>query len=213
MASLSRNLYYIPGLAPHGRFILRAMRLSIKLRQGTLEIVIKEVLLSIRATYQTILSSPLTNVTRHSVIWPYAMTTLLRSDSYQSVTFLLNWTFYRIMRNFHRIFATVWHAFKGCLPLRTTSYFPFWGFADAQIVETSFTESTPMLPLYLTRHSSNCERFPCSIVLTPAYTWSNPIFGLAYVLFGETNPFTELVVIFANCAIRTSFRIFADFAS
>ena len=44
------------------------------IRHETLEIVIEEVLWSIRGFYQTIWSFPLTNVKWHSVNWPYTMT-------------------------------------------------------------------------------------------------------------------------------------------
>ena len=50
--------------------------------------------------YQTIWSFPLTNIKWHSVTWPYTMTTPYWSD------FLPNSTFYRILRGFHRTFAT-----------------------------------------------------------------------------------------------------------
>ena len=51
----------------------QAFRTGIRL--GTLEIVIEEVLWSIRVSYKTIWSSPLTNVKWHSVAWPYTVTT------------------------------------------------------------------------------------------------------------------------------------------
>ena len=70
------------------------------IRQGTLEIVIEEVLWSIRGSYQTIWSFPLTNVKWHSVTWPYTITTPYWSD------FVPNSTFYRILSCFHRTFVT-----------------------------------------------------------------------------------------------------------
>ena len=70
------------------------------IRQGTLEIVIQEVLWSIWGCYQTIWSFPLTNVKWHSVTWPYTMTTPYWSD------FVPNSTLYRILSCFHRSFAT-----------------------------------------------------------------------------------------------------------
>ena len=92
---ISQLIRYARACSSCGCFILRATRLSNKLtsnktiRQGTLEIVIKEVLWSIRGSYQTIWSFPLTNVKWHSVTWPYIMTTYW-SD------FVPNSTFYRI---------------------------------------------------------------------------------------------------------------------
>ena len=41
------------------------------------------------------------------------------------------------------------------------------------------------------------------LTLTPPDNQSCPIFGLAYVLLIETNPFPELVVIFPDYALRT----------
>ena len=112
MASLFHSLYDMPWLAP--RTVIR---------QGTLEIVIEEVW-SIRGSYQTIRSFPLTNVKWHSVTWPYTMTTAYWSDS------VPNSTFYRILRGFHRTFATVVACRQGALtPPNTLSRlfetFPF----------------------------------------------------------------------------------------
>ena len=55
---------------------------------------------SIRGSYQTIWSFPLTNVKWHSVTWAYTMTTAYWPD------FVPNSTFYRILRGFLRTFAT-----------------------------------------------------------------------------------------------------------
>ena len=46
--------------------------------------VMEKVLWSIQRSYQTIWSSPLPNTKWHSVIWPYTMETLNRSDFKQS---------------------------------------------------------------------------------------------------------------------------------
>ena len=61
---------------------------------------LREVLWSIRGSYRTIWSFLLTIVKRHSVTWPYTMTTPYWSD------FVPNSTFYRILSGFHRTFAT-----------------------------------------------------------------------------------------------------------
>ena len=102
MASLFRKLFDMSGLAPRmdvlswGR---RDFQISFSNRDA-LEIVIEEVLSSIRGSYQTIWSFPLTNVKCHSVTWPYTMTTPYWSD------FVPNSTFYWILSGFHRTFAT-----------------------------------------------------------------------------------------------------------
>ena len=156
IASLSRSLYDMPGLAPR---ILRATRLSNKLlEQGyvkeSLKSSIQEVLWSIQGSYQTIWSFPLTNVKWHSMTSPYTMTTPYWSD------FVPNSTFYRILIGFHRTLRRVWHADRGRLLLRTHG------------------------PVTL---------------------------GLAYVLLVETNPFSELVVIFPDYALRISLGTFSIF--
>ena len=122
------------------------------IRRGTLEIVIEEVLWSIRGSYQTIWSFPLTNVKWHSVTWPYTMTTPYWSD------FVPNSTFYRILRGFHRRFATGVACRKG--------------------------------------------------TLTPLDNWFRP-FWTCIVLLVKTNPFTALVVIFTDYALRISLGTFS----
>ena len=82
---ISQLIRYARACSSYGCFIL---------------IVIEEVLWSIRGSYQTIWSFPLTNVKWHSVTWPYTMTTPYWSD------FVPNSTFYRILSGFHRTFAT-----------------------------------------------------------------------------------------------------------
>ena len=80
MASLSRSVYDMPGLAPR---ILRATRHSNKLlEQGYVKLVmvIEEILWSIRGSYQTIRSYSLTNAKWHAVALPSTMTTVHRSD-------------------------------------------------------------------------------------------------------------------------------------
>ena len=105
MASLFRSLYDMPGLAPR-MDVLSWGRLDFQIRFSNRDtsrnawIVIEEVLWSIRGSYQTIRSFPLTNVRLHSVTWPYTVTTPYWSD------FVPNSTFHRIMRGFHREFAT-----------------------------------------------------------------------------------------------------------
>ena len=97
------RLYDMPGLAPcmdglsWGR---HDFQVSFSNRD-TLKIVIKEFLWSIRGSYQTIWSFPLTIVNWHSVIWPYTMAIPYWSD------FVPNSTFCRIVSGFRRTFATI----------------------------------------------------------------------------------------------------------
>ena len=105
-ASLFRSSYDMPWLAPRTDALSwgqRDFHISFSngdIRRETLEIVIEEVLWSIRGSYQSIWSFPLTNVKWHSVTWPYTMKTPYWSD------FVPNLTFYRILSGFNRTFAT-----------------------------------------------------------------------------------------------------------
>ena len=78
----------------------------------TFEIVSKEVLWSVRGSYQTIWGPPLPNVTRHSGWWPSTVTPSIDKVIHQFLTILMIWTllpnltFYLIARGFHRTFAT-----------------------------------------------------------------------------------------------------------
>ena len=99
------------------------------MRQGTLEIVIEEVL---QGSYQTIWSFPLTNVKWHSVTWPYTMTTPYWSD------FVPNSTFYRILRSFHKTFATGVACWQGThTPPDTWSFLVPLGLAYVLLVKTN----------------------------------------------------------------------------
>ena len=75
--------------------------------------VSKDVLWSVRGSYQTIWAPPpLPNVTRHSGWWPPTVTPSIDQTLHQFLTLLLiltllqNLTFYLIARGFHRTFAT-----------------------------------------------------------------------------------------------------------
>ena len=79
--------------------------------QGTFEIVSKEVLWSVRGSYQTIWGPPLPNVTRHSGWWPQKVTISIDRTLHQFWplliwTLLPNLTFYLIVQSFHRTYAT-----------------------------------------------------------------------------------------------------------
>ena len=121
------------------------------IRQGTLEIVIEEVLWSILGSYQTIWSFPLTNVKWHSVTWLYTMTTP-NDNLYRTRPFTEFW----VVSIEH--LRWVWHADRGRLLLRAPGPVPL---------------------------------------------------GLAYVLLVETNPFSELVVIFPDYVLRISLGTFS----
>ena len=54
--------------------------------QGTFEIVSKEVLWSVRGSYQTIWGPPLPNVTRHSGWWPHTVTPSIDRTLHQFLT-------------------------------------------------------------------------------------------------------------------------------
>ena len=87
---ISQLIRYARACSSYERFILRAMRLSNKLLghiyQGTFEIVSKEVLWSVRGSYQTIWGPPLPNVTRHSGWWPHTVTPSIDRTLHQFLT-------------------------------------------------------------------------------------------------------------------------------
>ena len=117
MAFLSHNSSDTPGLAPlMNVFFLRAMRLSNKLLgqgyvKGTFEIVSKEVLWSVRGSYQTIWGPPLPNVTRHSGWWPNTVTPSIDRTLHQFLTItdldlITEFDFLPIVQGFHGTYAT-----------------------------------------------------------------------------------------------------------
>ena len=88
---ISQLIRYARACSYYECFILRAMRHSNKLLgqgicQGTFEIASKEVLWSVRGSYQTIWSSPLPNVTRHSGWWPHTLTPFIDRTLHQFLT-------------------------------------------------------------------------------------------------------------------------------
>ena len=113
----------------------------------TLEIVIEEVLWSIRGSYQTIWSFPLTNVKWHSVNWPYTMTTPYWSD------FVPNATFYRILSGFHRTFASGVACRQGTLTPPDTWSRPFGTCICSTCWDQSFSELVVIFPDYALRIS------------------------------------------------------------
>ena len=123
--------------------------------------VIEEVLWSIRGSYQTIWSFPLTNVKWRSVTWPYTMTTPYWSD------FVPNSTFYRILSGFHRTFATGVACRQGTLTPPDTWSRPFGTCICSTCWDQSFSELVVILPDYALRislgtfsvfnHSQKCD--------------------------------------------------------
>ena len=120
---------YARACSSYGCFILRATRLSNKpLEQGYVKERLKSSLRKFYGRYgdQTIWSFPLTKW--HSVTWPYTMTTAYSSD------FVTNSTFYRILKGFHRTFATGVACRQGTLtppdtrsrPIGTCIYSTWW---------------------------------------------------------------------------------------
>ena len=82
-----------------------------RISQGTFEIVSKEILWSVWGSYKIIWGSPLPNLTRHSIGWPYTVTPSIDETLHQFLTPLLIWTllpnltFHLIVWGFHRTFA------------------------------------------------------------------------------------------------------------
>ena len=75
------------------------------------EIVSKEVLWSVRGSYQTIWGPPLPNVTRHSGWWPHTVTPSIDRTLHQFLTItdldlITEFDFYLIVQGFHRTYAT-----------------------------------------------------------------------------------------------------------
>ena len=111
MTFLSHSLYDMPGRAPHMDVLFWGQRdfpitFSNRDTPRTLEVVIEEVLWSIRGSHQTIWSSPLTSVKCHSVAWTNTMAPTSDQTLHQIMTWIPNLTFYRITWGFHTWFAT-----------------------------------------------------------------------------------------------------------
>ena len=118
-----------------------------------LEIVIEEVLWSIRGSYQTVWSFPLTNVKWHSVTWPYTMTIPYWSD------FVPNSTFYRILSGFHRTFATGVACRQGMLTPPDTWSRPFGTCICSTCWDQSFSELFVIFRTMLFEYPSVLSQF------------------------------------------------------
>ena len=112
-------------------FFLRARRLSSKLLEqgipcGTLEIVIQEVLWSIRGSYWAIWSNPLTNVKWHSDPWPTVTSLPIRLPT-NFMTFIPSLTFTELSVVSVEHLQRVWLASRERLPFRTPGSVPQFG--------------------------------------------------------------------------------------
>ena len=91
-----------------------------------LEIVIQEVLWSIRGSYSVLWSFPLTNVKWHSDPWPTVTSQPIRlSTNFMTLIPTLTFTELRVVSMEH--LQQVWHASRERLPLRTPGSAPFEG--------------------------------------------------------------------------------------
>ena len=125
---ISQLKLYARACSAYECFILRARRLSSKLLKkripcGTIEIVIQEVLWSIRGSYSTIWSLPLSNVKWHSGPWPTVTSQTIRLSK-NVITFIPSLTLWVVsMEHLQR----VWHASRERLPFRTPGSVPLFG--------------------------------------------------------------------------------------
>ena len=131
---ISQLIRYARTCSSYECFILRAVRLSNKLLgQGNVKESLRssrEVLWSVRGSYQTIWGPPLPNVTRHSGWWPSTVIPSIDQALHQFLTLLLIQTFYRIwlfakLREVSiEYLQRVRHANRGRLLIRTPGPVP-----------------------------------------------------------------------------------------
>ena len=143
----------------------------------------EEVLWSMRGSYQTIWSSPFTNVKWQSVTCPYTMTTPYWSD------FVPISAFYRIWKVSIEHLRRVWHADSGRLLLRTPGPVPL-GLSYVQLIETNPFFRTLFFATMIFEYPSVLSRF-C----------------LGLVSFLILRPFSPELVMFPDCDYRTSLGI------
>ena len=147
IAFLSHNSSDTPGLAP----------LMTVLFWG------REVLWSVRGSYQTIWRPPLPNVTRHSEWWPYTVTPSIDQALHQFLTILVIWTLlpnltcYLIARGFHRTFATGMACQQRTLAPPDTWSCPTLGLASVLMLRPI----SPELVLFPDFWVSNIPRYFC----------------------------------------------------
>ena len=131
MACLSFNLYDTPGLAPRMIVLFWGQAYFPVTTQtgipcGTLEIVIQEVLWSIRRSYWAIWSNPLTNVKWHSDPWP-TVTSLPIRLSTNFMTFIPSLTFTELWVVSMEHLQRMWLASRERLPFGTPGSVPHFG--------------------------------------------------------------------------------------
>ena len=150
---ISQLIRYARACSSYECFILRARRLSSKLlKQGylveRLEIVIQEVLWSIRGSYWAIWSNPLTNVKWHSDPWP-TVTSLPIRLSTNLMTLYTELDLHRIMSGFHGAFATGGASQQGTLTLPDTWFRPpFWDLQILQLLRPNSSNLPSNTPWY-----------------------------------------------------------------
>ena len=133
MAFLSLSLYDTPGLAPRMNVLFwepgdywYPISCSNRDTSGMLDIVIQEVLWSIRGPYSAICSLPLTNVKWYSDTWSVTVTLLPIKPSINFMILIQSLTFteLRVVSMDH--LQRVWHASRERLPFRIPGSAPFW---------------------------------------------------------------------------------------
>ena len=107
---------------------------------GSLEIVIQEVLWSIRGSYTAIWSLPLTNVKCDSDPWPgtVILQSIRPSTNFMTTLPSLPFTEQRVVSKEHLLRAR--HASRGHSPFGPWFRPPYLGLASALIVQTGFSE-------------------------------------------------------------------------
>ena len=141
-------------------FFLRTVRLSNKfVGQGNvkvIEIFSKDVLWSVRGSYQTIWMSPLPNVTRYSGWWSYKVTPSIDQALYLLLiwTLLPNLTFYLILQGFHRTFAT-------CIAGQQRTLTPLDTWSCPTLGLAMYRPISPELVLFLDFWDSNIPWYFC----------------------------------------------------
>ena len=131
MAFISLNLFDTPGLARRMNVLFWGQATFQEGTQtgipgGTLEIVIQEVVWSIRGSYSAIWSIPLTNVKWHPDPWPTVTTQPIRL-SINFMTLIPNLTFTELWVVSMEHSQREWHASRDCLPFRTPGSVPYFG--------------------------------------------------------------------------------------
>ena len=106
---------------------------------GTLDIVLREVLWSIRRSYSAIWSLPLTNVKWHSDPWPVTVTSQLIRLSTNFMTLIPSLSFTELWVVYMEHLQRVWHASRERLtPLHTWFRPPFRDLVKLQLLRPVF---------------------------------------------------------------------------